>query len=181
MALINCSECGGAVSNKAIACPHCGYPIAPLELQSRPSPEEVQPIEKTGMESGNNKAIAFTGHPKMLRNEPGLFLLWVLLIPIGIGLVGLIIWWLSCLYTTLTVTNQRTILRKGILSKRNNELYHADVRNIRVNQDFVDRILGVGELQISSAGQSDIEIQVKGMLKPQKIADIIRAYRRKMA
>ncbi|MDR2962570.1 MAG: hypothetical protein LBU90_02870 [Bacteroidales bacterium] len=27
MALIACAECGNKVSNKAIACPHCGFPI----------------------------------------------------------------------------------------------------------------------------------------------------------
>lgn len=27
MSLINCRECGGKVSDKAIACPHCGYPL----------------------------------------------------------------------------------------------------------------------------------------------------------
>ena len=27
MALINCPECGKQVSNQAIACPNCGYPI----------------------------------------------------------------------------------------------------------------------------------------------------------
>lgn len=28
MALINCPECGGRVSDKAKACPHCGYAVA---------------------------------------------------------------------------------------------------------------------------------------------------------
>jgi len=29
MALIPCPECGGSVSEKAIACPNCGYPMKP--------------------------------------------------------------------------------------------------------------------------------------------------------
>ncbi|MFI4940353.1 MAG: zinc ribbon domain-containing protein, partial [Burkholderiales bacterium] len=28
MALINCDECGNQVSDKAVACPKCGNPIA---------------------------------------------------------------------------------------------------------------------------------------------------------
>lgn len=28
MALINCPECGKKVSDQAVACPDCGYPIA---------------------------------------------------------------------------------------------------------------------------------------------------------
>jgi hypothetical protein len=31
MSLINCPECGHSVSNKAIACPNCGFPIKPDE------------------------------------------------------------------------------------------------------------------------------------------------------
>ena len=31
MALIKCPECGKEISNKAIACPSCGCPIASLE------------------------------------------------------------------------------------------------------------------------------------------------------
>ena len=30
MALMICPECGGQVSDKAHACPHCGYPIEEL-------------------------------------------------------------------------------------------------------------------------------------------------------
>lgn len=30
MALINCPECGRKVSDKAVACPDCGYPVAAL-------------------------------------------------------------------------------------------------------------------------------------------------------
>ena len=29
MALITCPECGGQVSDLAVACPHCGFPIQP--------------------------------------------------------------------------------------------------------------------------------------------------------
>lgn len=33
--LINCKECGGSVSSKAIACPHCGYPINHRRVQKQ--------------------------------------------------------------------------------------------------------------------------------------------------
>lgn len=35
MALINCSECGKEVSDKAAACPHCGNPIATEKIEKR--------------------------------------------------------------------------------------------------------------------------------------------------
>lgn len=34
MALITCPECNGQVSDKAVTCPHCGYPITLTETDS---------------------------------------------------------------------------------------------------------------------------------------------------
>lgn len=44
MALIQCPECEGKVSDKASACPHCGYPISPL-----PSVKRGRPANKTSV------------------------------------------------------------------------------------------------------------------------------------
>jgi uncharacterized membrane protein YdbT with pleckstrin-like domain len=108
----------------------------------------------------------------MLRNHPILFILLIILFPLGIIVIPL--WWLACLCTRLTVTETRTILRTGILSKDTNEVRHCDVRNIRVQQDVLQRVFGVGEIGISSAGQADIELVVSGIPSPQSIADAIR-------
>ena len=39
MALMICPECGGQVSDKAHACPHCGYPIEELMKKGPEIPE----------------------------------------------------------------------------------------------------------------------------------------------
>jgi ribosomal protein L40E len=33
MALINCPECEARISDRAVACPHCGYPLATESLR----------------------------------------------------------------------------------------------------------------------------------------------------
>jgi hypothetical protein len=33
MALINCKECKGSVSDQAASCPHCGYPVKKAETR----------------------------------------------------------------------------------------------------------------------------------------------------
>ena len=35
MALIKCEECGKEISDKAIACPHCGNPLVTENLQEK--------------------------------------------------------------------------------------------------------------------------------------------------
>lgn len=50
MALMNCPECGGQVSDKATACPHCGAPITTTSLapDSKTPPPQVVKVERTG-------------------------------------------------------------------------------------------------------------------------------------
>ncbi len=123
--------------------------------------------------------ILYAAHPAMFRNHPFGFILCVLLIAaFGLGLVIFFIWWLKCLGSTLTVTDQKTTLRTGILAKNLNEVYHSDVRSIQVNQSFFQRIFGVGSIGISSAGQASIEITAAGIPDPGQVREIIDAHRK---
>ena len=115
----------------------------------------------------------------MFRNHPIYFVLCVLLIAaFGLGLALLLIWWIQTLGTTLTVTNEQTTLRKGILSKNTNDVFHSNVRNIQVRQSPLQRIFNVGWLGISSAGQSGLEIEVNGILDPDRVKEIIDEHRK---
>lgn len=62
----------------------------------------------------------------------------------------------------MTVTDQRTVVRQGILAKHTNEVYHEHVRNIRLSQSLLKRLFNVGSLQIASAGSASHEISVAG-------------------
>jgi predicted Zn finger-like uncharacterized protein len=92
------------------------------------------------------------------------------------GAAGLcwLTWWLLTQFTALTVTNRRTVLRRGLFRRDTTEVRHRDVRNLQVDQSPLDRLLGVGDLAISSAGQGDIEIVARGVPNPEKIAAVIR-------
>lgn len=116
-------------------------------------------------------------NPSMFRNHPFWFSFYVLLSLVVVGLILLLIWWLQCKSTTLTITSVRTILRRGLLSKSTNEVLHMNVRNVLVEQSFMQRILDTGTIGISSAGQSEVEILVKGMPDPDQIRDLIDKHR----
>lgn len=48
MALITCPECNGQVSDKAAACPHCGYPISAHQAkQKETEAEQPSPVPAT--------------------------------------------------------------------------------------------------------------------------------------
>lgn len=113
-------------------------------------------------------------HPAMFRNNPIGFVVSVILIAaVGLGLIILLVWWIRCLDVTLEVTEKRTILRKGILSRYVTEVMHSNVRNVQIGQSVLQRLFGVGYIGISSAGQSGIEIEVNGIADPGEVKRII--------
>jgi membrane protein YdbS with pleckstrin-like domain/DNA-directed RNA polymerase subunit RPC12/RpoP len=169
-----CLFCGEEILIQARKCKHCGEILdESLRMQAtaaKPPPAQNNPSfvpEKTVYES----------HPSMFKNHPVGFIISIGLCLFGIGFIILLIWWLNVLGTTLTVTNKRTVLRKGILSKSTNEVRHQDVRNIQVSQGILQRIFNVGAIGISSAGHGGIEIEVFGMPSPDKVKKLIDQYR----
>jgi hypothetical protein len=94
------------------------------------------------------------------------------------GLVPLGIWKVYTMGTSLEVTNKRTIWYRGLLSKASSEVRHNDVKNFQVDQTFLNRILGIGAIGLSSAGQEDVEIRVKDLPNPYQIRDLIDRHRK---
>ena len=119
------------------------------------------------------ETVLYKDSPAMFRNRPVLFLVCCALIPVGIGLVVLFVWWLRCLATSLVITDRRVTLRQGLLSKNTNDVLIADIRNVKVRQNLLQRIFGVGTVAVSTSGQSDMEIEVHGVPAPARIKAII--------
>ena len=57
------------------------------------------------------------------------------------------------------------------------DIQNADVRNIQVEQTALQRLLGVGSLKISSAGQAGIEMVVNGIPDPNRAREAINRSR----
>ena len=115
--------------------------------------------------------------PAMFRSNPIGFILCLLVIPaMGLGALILAIWWHQCQATTLSITNRRITLRHGIWTKYTNEVRHCDVRYLRVVQNYFGEMMGVGKLEVGTAGHGGIEITVSGIANPHRVAELIRKY-----
>ena len=91
--------------------------------------------------------------------------------------VGMILYkWVVAISTTLTITDVRTTITKGIISKSTNEVQHEDVRNIRCDQNLMERLLNYGDISLSSAGQDDMEIVADDIPDPEAVIKMIRKY-----
>ncbi len=120
------------------------------------------------------ETVLYKASPSMWRHQPIGFLL--LLVSV-VGWPILLLWYLRCIAKTLTITNKRSTLRRGILSKSISEVWHDNVRNVQLSQSLSQRLFGVGTLGISSAGQAGMEIEIAGIPNPEKAKTIIDSNR----
>jgi uncharacterized membrane protein YdbT with pleckstrin-like domain len=122
--------------------------------------------------------VVYEAHPAMFRARPFSFILCVLLIALfGLGILLLLYWYVLTRATQLTVTDHDITYERGILSKDRTSVALRQVRSVRVAQGFVNRILGVGTIEISSTGDRP-EFTVGDMPDPHEIRDAIRQAQR---
>lgn len=116
----------------------------------------------------------YSQHPSMWRNNLLGFILAVLLIPVGIGILVLLYWYLKCKSTKLEINGNEIVLEEGLLSKDRTELSVSSIRTVKISQSLLNRLFGVGTLSIFTAGDTP-EIQAKGMPEPEVFKDLIKA------
>ena len=98
--------------------------------------------------------------------------------PLTVGGIGFIVWWwLDRLSTSFEITTKRTIMHRGFFSKSSSEVVHDNIRNIQIDQTFLQRLTNVGRVGISSSGQDGVEIQVNHLANPNKLREVIDLYR----
>lgn len=117
----------------------------------------------------------YSEHPAMFRNNPVGFILAVLLIPVAVGILILLAWYLKCKSTRLEYAGNDLILERGLLSKEHTELNIDRIRTVNVYQSFFNRILGVGKIAIYTAGDEP-EIEVAGLPRPHDLRDLIKSH-----
>ena len=116
----------------------------------------------------------------MFKNNPLGFVLAVLLIPLAVGILILLAWYLRCKSTKLEFIGNDLVLETGLLSKDRTELNVGSIRTVNVYQSFFNRIFGVGQIAIFTAGDEP-EIEVKGLPQPHELRELIKAHQATLA
>jgi len=102
------------------------------------------------------------------------WLLWLSIAALCLVIGFLGYWWVLKMSTTLTITDSRSIYRQGIIHRDSSEVQHDDVRNIKIDQSLLQRILRFGDVAISSSGQDEMEIVALRIANPERIVKTIR-------
>ncbi|WP_070156349.1 PH domain-containing protein [Sphingobium phenoxybenzoativorans] len=111
-------------------------------------------------------------NPAMFRSSPLLFTL--LLISV-VGILGLGVWWIKCKGERLAVSDREVLMERGLLAKQRTQLNLSTVRTVRISQTVGQRIFGVGNIEIFSAGDY-AEIAIRGMRNPNRVRELVSVH-----
>jgi uncharacterized membrane protein YdbT with pleckstrin-like domain len=102
---------------------------------------------------------------------------------VGVVLFGLVVvvGFIRRMATRYLVTNQRLYIRRGILSKREQQTRIDRVQNVNTDQRLRDRILRVGTVDFDTAGTDDSEFRFVGIANPSDVARAVDKAQREAA
>ena len=157
MALINCPECGKQVSTAAKACPSCGFPVA----------EKVEQGE-----AGSQPATKAAADELLAEARPSywnFFWHWFFFFLI----VPPIIAWYRRASLVLRVFPNRITIERGVFSKCYQDYLPRDIRSIDIDQSFLARMFGIGDITISTAATAEASEKIEGIPDPKGIRELI--------
>ncbi|HTI70347.1 MAG TPA: PH domain-containing protein [Candidatus Limnocylindria bacterium] len=163
MALIICPECNRQVSSVAVSCPNCGFPVAE-KAGSAATPATL-------VQSADPSQPLAEIMPSWWGYFWHLFFFFLIIPPI-------IAWWQRG-STVLRVFPGRITLDRGRLSKCFREFMIQDIRAVDIDQGFISRIVGIGDLTISTAASADATEKVNGIPDPHRVRELILAERQR--
>ena len=105
---------------------------------------------------------------------------WLSLSGLGLTLVMMVMlgyWRLQSMQEELVITTRTATMRRGLLSRTTSQTQLRNIQDIQVDQSLAQRLLGVGTVTISNAGQEDDELVIHSIANPQRVRDVINEHR----
>jgi membrane protein YdbS with pleckstrin-like domain len=167
MALIACGECGNQVSTQAKACPSCGYPVAHRERSDStalPPATQARAVAAVGAQS-----VLLEVRPSWWTFGWHLLFFW-LLVPLLIALYRRHSF-------VMRIYADRVSVEEGFFAKESSEFFIKDICSVDVRQGVWGRLVGIGDVTISTAATVDAAEEARGVPQPNRIKDLLIAQR----
>lgn len=112
--------------------------------------------------------VLYEANPSLVRMYPLGVVLAVLLIPVGVGIILLLYWYLLTKSDHLTIKSDEIVWTHGLINKQFTEINMSSVRTVRVSQSLIQRMLKAGDIAIYTAGDQP-EVVIRGLPNPEEI------------
>lgn len=102
-------------------------------------------------------------------------LAWAVFIIIAIAtlyLIGGIV--IRVLQTRYRLTNQRLFIERGIFSRTLDQTELIRVDDVRMQQSFVNRIFGIGNITMLTTDMTDKSVAIVGVKEPVRVTELVR-------
>lgn len=184
---MQCPACATEVPADSVFCPQCGQRLDAAATPPSKTPTESFKSMKAAARSGDDDAEsplwrggfswkAMLGYwlLAILATIAGIVIAVVFAplpaVGLAAGAIVLLIWAfviVSYLYQRISLdyelTNQRLIHHHGILTRVTNRIEVIDIDDIKFTQNLLERMLGVGTIQILSTDVSDPKLIIRGI------------------
>ena len=179
--ITTCPFCRETIQANALKCKHCGE-----FLDGRSKSAAIKPIKQDArvedeLWEGAPSYLYYLGHIVIGLLISFSALTWIFtnglrgLPPVYLLGPSIILYaFLSRNSKCYTLTNKRAISKTGIISRQVREVWIKDIRNINVKQGIIERLFGLGTVEIASAGTAGIEVKFAGIRDPMQARDLIR-------
>ena len=118
--------------------------------------------------------VFYDANPSMFRNRPVEFIVSAALIPVfGLGVLILLYWFVKTRTVRLKIVGDEVELERGIMSKSRIDLDLRKIRSVHVDQSILQRVLGVGTIQVFTTGD-EAEFTLHGMPEPNKVREYVK-------
>ena len=107
---------------------------------------------------------------------------------LSLAALGLVAWrWLENLASRYELTEERLIIRKGLIAKSLDEIELYRIKDVRINYSLINQIAGIGTISISSSDETtragdlvirDVERAQARREEIRRLVDIARQKRR---
>jgi uncharacterized membrane protein YdbT with pleckstrin-like domain len=86
--------------------------------------------------------------------------------------------YLKRLFTTYTITNNRLHIRRGIISRAEQQTLINRVQNVNTHQSVLQRMLVIGTVDFDTAAGDDYDFQFAGVGSPHDVVDAVHRAQR---
>lgn len=155
---LRCPECG-VFYEKALLLRHRQSSVAQASAPAKPAPvvSDVPAYIQASLSDGEHVHAVFKLH---WMAWVGVWI-WALLAVLTLGLLSpiAIYMWLSLRSLEQGVTNKRVIIKRGIISRRTEEMKLRSIETVELRQQIFGRLFGFGDVKITGRGTSDLVLR----------------------